>query len=296
MIRNILVTGSYGQLGQELHELADKDLPYSFIRTDIDTLDITDEKAVNDFVKKNPVDLLINCAAYNNVDKAENEKEKTELINTKAVELLTGTCKKNKIKFIHVSTDYVFNGKTFLPYNESDKPNAGSVYGKSKLMGEKEAMKYDKTLIIRTSWLYSSYGNNFVKTMLRHGSEKKSLNVVFDQVGTPTYAHDLAKAIIKIIDYANSKKGDYIPGIYNFSNEGVCSWYDFAVSIVKYAKLSCKVNPIETKDYPTPAQRPFYSVLNKHKIRNTYNLKIPHWEESLNRCIQKINKFKNHEG
>jgi len=290
MIKNILVTGSYGQLGNELHELADQGLPYHFIWTDVDTLDITDKKALRNFIKKNPIDLLINCAAYNAVDKAEEEKEIAELINTKAVRLLVEISKENDTKFIHVSTDYVFNGKTFLPYKETDTPNANSVYGISKLKGEEEALKYDNALIIRTAWLYSSYGKNFVKTMLRLGAERESLNVIFDQVGTPTYAHDLAKTIISIINYINDNKKDFNPGIYNFSNEGVCSWYDFAVFIMKSAGLSCKVLPIETKDYPLPANRPFYSVLNKSKIRSAFNIEIPHWKESLDKCIRKMGK------
>lgn len=290
MIKNILVTGSYGQLGNELHELADLGLPYHFIWTDADTLDITDKEALKNFVKKNPIDLLINCAAYNAVDKAEEEKEIAELINTEAVRLLAEICKENGAKYIHVSTDYVFNGKTFLPYKETDIPNANSAYGISKLKGEEEALKYDNALIIRTAWLYSSYGKNFVKTMLRLGAEKESLGVIFDQVGTPTYAFDLANAIIKIINHINDNKKDFNPGIYNFSNEGVCSWYDFAVSIMKFAELPCKVLPIETKDYPLPANRPFYSVLNKNKIRSTFNIEIPHWKESLDKCIRKIKK------
>ncbi len=290
MIKNILVTGSYGQLGNELKELAGHGLPYHFIWTDIDTLDITDKKALNDFVKKNPIDLLINCAAYNAVDKAEEEKEKAELINTKAVGLLTETCKENDAKFIHISTDYVFNGKTFQPYKETDTPNANSAYGITKLKGENEALKYDNTLIIRTAWLYSSHGKNFVKTMLRLGAERESVNVIFDQIGSPTYAHDLAKAIINIINHANKNKKGFKPGIYNFTNEGVCSWYDFAVSIMKFAELPCKVLPIETKDYFLPASRPFYSVLNKSKIKTTFNIDIPHWKESLDKCIKKMGR------
>ena len=290
MIKNILVTGSYGQLGNELHELADQGLPYHFIWTDVDTLDITDKEALRNFINKNPIDLLINCAAYNAVDKAEEEKEIAELINTKAVKLLAEISKEYGAKYIHISTDYVFNGKTFLPYKETDTPNASSVYGISKLKGEKEALKYDNALIIRTAWLYSSYGKNFVKTMLRLGTERESLNVISDQVGTPTYAHDLAKTIISIINHINNNKKDFNPGIYNFSNEGVCSWYDFAVFIMKSAGLSCKVLPIETKDYPLPANRPFYSVLNKSKIRSAFNIEIPHWKESLDKCIKKIQK------
>ena len=290
MIKNILVTGSYGQLGNELHELADQGLPYHFIWTDVDTLDITDKEALRNFINKNPIDLLINCAAYNAVDKAEEEKEIAELINTKAVKLLAEISKENGAKGIHISTDYVFNGKTFLPYKETDTPNANSAYGISKLKGEKEALKYDNALIIRTAWLYSSYGKNFVKTMLRLGAERESLNVIFDQVGTPTYAYDLAKTIISIINNINDNKKDFNPGIYNFSNEGVCSWYDFAVFIMKSAGLSCKVLPIETKDYPLPANRPFYSVLNKSKIRSAFNIEIPHWKESLDKCIKKIQK------
>lgn len=284
----ILVTGSNGQLGNEFRELALQST-HSFIFTDVAELDISDLLAISNFIKENPVHYIINCAAYTAVDKAESEIETAKLINATAPENLAAICKSNSIKFIHISTDYVFDGKNYKPYVETDIVNPQSVYGSTKLLGENLALQANnKTMIIRTSWLYSSFGNNFVKTMIRLGKEKESLGVIFDQIGTPTYAGDLAKTIISIVDSIEFSNTEFIPGIYHYSNEGACSWYDFAKEIHELTKVNCNVIPIETKDYPTPACRPHYSVLNKSKIKSTYNITIPHWKESLITCINKL--------
>lgn len=280
----VLVTGANGQLGNEFRILA-KDSNLSFIFTDVAELDITNSSAISLFLTQNKIDYIINCAAYTAVDKAETDIELATLINSKAPELLAIESKKRNIKFIHVSTDYVFDGKNYKPYIETDIVSPQSVYGNTKLQGELNALRENSnTIIIRTSWLYSSFGNNFVKTMIRLGNEKDSLGVIFDQVGTPTYAKDLAQTILTIIS------SDFIPGIYHYSNEGACSWFDFAKEIHDLTKINCNVNPIETKDYPTPASRPHYSILNKSKIKNTYNIQIPHWKESLKKCIEKLEK------
>jgi dTDP-4-dehydrorhamnose reductase len=282
---NILVTGSRGQLGSEIKELI-KDSKESYFFHDYDTLDITDKEAIDSFIKENNIDTIINCAAYTAVDKAQEDKEAADKINHLAVRYLAQISKDNDIKLIHVSTDYVFDGKNYKPYTEDDKVNPQNVYGITKLAGE-EALKEispKNSIIIRTSWVYSSFGNNFVKTMLRLGKERDEIGVIFDQIGTPTYARDLARAILDIIPNLKSDK----PEIYNYSNEGVLSWYDFAKEIMKMAKLPCKVNPIETKDYPTPAARPHYSLLNKAKIKKEFGVKVPYWKDSLSECLVKM--------
>lgn len=270
-----LVVGANGQLGNCIRLF----LKDTAIYTDKDELDITDENAVKEFVKNNNFKCIINCSAYTAVDKAENDVELATKINVDGVRNLA----KTNIPLIHISTDYVFNGKNNVPYIETDKTNPMSVYGKTKLEGEKEVLKYSKSaIIIRTAWLYSQFGNNFLKTMLRLGKEKESLNVVFDQVGTPTYAMDLAEIILKILQsgkYENTKE------IYHFSNEGVCSWYDFAVEIMKEANLTCRVKPIESKDYPTLAVRPSFSVLNKGKIKKDFDVEIRHWRKAMIECL-----------
>lgn len=283
---NILVTGSNGQLGNELKHLVTPSAEYTFHFHDIDTLDITSQAAVNNFFEKHPVQLIVNCAAYTAVDKAESEQGKAYLVNQKAVNLLDIVAKKYNCKIIHISTDYVFNGTKYTPYKESDKTNPDSVYGKSKLEGEK-ALTPDNSIIIRTSWLYSSFGNNFVKTMLRLCKERDEIKVIFDQTGTPTYAKDLAETILLMVSYARDDK--FYPGIYHYSNEGVTSWYDFAKAILAHEKANCHVIPIETHELPMPAKRPFYSVLNKKKIKDTYNITIPYWQCSLNKCLDTIN-------
>ena len=283
---NILITGCNGQLGSELR-LLEAGLPdYTFFNTDVEELDITDQERVDKYIDEHEIDGIINCAAYTAVDHAESDKEACTSLNTVAPVFLATAIERRAGWMIHISTDYVFNGKAYYPYHEEDTPSPDSVYGSTKLASEFGVMKFCKrTLIIRTGWLYSSLGKNFVKTMLRLGREKNSIGVIFDQIGTPTYAHDLAEAIMTIIQQGVK------PGIYHYSNEGVTSWYDFALAIHRLAGIKgCQVKPLHTDEYPTPAHRPHYSVLDKTKIKNTYGLQIPHWEESLNQCIAKIDQ------
>ena len=289
---NILVTGSKGQLGSELRYLINQkySLGNKFFFTDKDKLDITKKEDIEKFVKENNIDLIINCAAYTAVDKAEDEKELADLINHKAVEYLADISKKNNIVLIHISTDYVFDGKNYKPYKEDDKTNPEGIYGLTKLKGEEAFINSGvRGIIIRTSWVYSTFGHNFVKTMLKL-KDRKELGVVFDQVGTPTYARDLAEVILEIIDKNSNKLKNYKAEIFHFSNEGVCSWYDFAKAIFELKEIDIKVNPIVTKDYPTPAKRPHYSVLNKSKIKKEFNIEIPYWKESLEKCLKDINE------
>lgn len=286
---NILVTGSNGQLGSEIQELS-KEYDYNFFFTDKDTLDITNQNAANAFVNANDIKIIINCAAYTAVDKAESDKKSADSINHLAVQNLAKVAKEKNIKLIHISTDYVFDGKNHIPYKEDDRTNPSGVYGRTKLDGENAIIEINpkNSIIIRTAWVYSSYGTNFVKTMLRLGREKEQLGIIYDQVGTPTYARDLAETILNIIPKINNEKIE----IYNYSNEGVLSWYDFAKEIMRMAKLDCKINPIETRDYPTPAKRPHYTLLNKSKIKNEFNLSIPYWKDSLAECLQKMGERK----
>ena len=282
---NILVTGSKGQLGSEIEELSTS-YDYKFFFTDKNDLDITNSHAVNKFIETNNVYIIINCAAYTAVDKAESDENSADAINHIAVKNLTQIAKKHDIKLIHISTDYVFDGTNYMPYTEEDKTSPNSVYGKTKLAGEQEIIGINPkdSIIIRTSWVYSSYGANFVKTMLRLTKEKEQLGVIYDQVGTPTYAGDLAKTILDILPNIKNEKVE----IYNYSNEGVLSWYDFAKEIMRMSKSACQINPIETIEYPTPAARPHYSLLNKSKIKNEFNLNIPYWKDSLDKCLQKM--------
>ncbi|NDV58138.1 dTDP-4-dehydrorhamnose reductase [Bacteroides sp. 519] len=278
---NVLITGANGQLGNEMRVLADQ-YPYTYFFTDVAELDICDEEAVNIFFKTNSIDVVVNCAAYTAVDAAEDNRELSDKLNNIAPGYLAKAAQRNGASIIQVSTDYVFNGTNHIPYTEDEPTCPASVYGSTKLAGEINVLENcEKAVVIRTAWLYSIYGNNFVKTMIRLGRERDTLGVIFDQVGTPTYANDLAKAIYAIIE-----KG-VVRGIYHFSNEGVCSWYDFTKSIHRLAGITgCKVNPLHTADYPTKAARPHYSVLDKTKIKETYNIEIPHWEESLSNCIK----------
>ena len=285
MLQSILITGANGQLGRELQELIPLYPHYRFFPTDIDTLDLCNKEAVARFLDKNRIDYIINCAAYTAVDKAEDDIDLCYRINRDAVRNLAEAAGE-KAKIIHISTDYVFDGTSQRPLRETDETNPQSVYGKSKLEGEQILMQPAPAgIIIRTAWLYSSYGNNFVKTMIRLGKEKESLNGVSDQTGTPTYSADLAKAILHIIE--ESEKSDvFHSGVYHYSNEGICSWYDFCLKIHELADIkTCKVNPVSTAEYPTKAVRPVYSVLDKTKIKETFNLKIPQWEESLKECL-----------
>ena len=288
MKTNILVTGCNGQLGSEIKALADQYKQYDFIFTDIGELDITDKSQLEKMINNQGINCVINCAAYTAVDKAEDEMELARLINKTAVLNLAEVTSQYKALLVHISTDYVFDGKSYKPYTETDNTNPKCFYGKSKLEGEIEVVfNAAKAIIIRTSWLYSSFGNNFVKTIIKKGKEKGVLNVVYDQVGSPTYAKDLAQVLLQIIpQYSSANRTE----IYNFSNEGVISWYDFAKAIIEIKKIKCDVNPIETKSYPTPAARPFYSVLNKAKIKKDFNIQIPYWKDSLIECLTKINE------
>ena len=290
-MKNILVTGAYGQLGNEVRILSANYPEYNFMFTDVDSLDITDKDELIDFVTGNDIRYIINCAAYTAVDKAEDDSELCEKINATAVKNLGLAAAEAGAGIIHVSTDYVFDGTSCRPYTEDMPTKPCSVYGKTKLKGEKNLLKVcPNSIVIRTAWLYSPFGNNFVKTMIKLGSERESLNVIFDQVGTPTYAEDLADAILKAMDQTIDTDHDK-GGIYHFSNEGVCSWYDFTIKIHEIAGIkTCKVNPIETKDYPTKAARPHYSVLNKSKIKQAFNITIPHWESSLKNCIKELSE------
>lgn len=283
-IMNILVTGSNGQLGSELKKLVAIKTDHSnhFIFTDISELDITDEAQVKAFFEQNSIDFCMNAAAYTAVDKAENEPITAHLINVEAVRLLAVQCQLHNAFFIHISTDYVFDGMSHLPYGEDSPTDPQSIYGKTKLAGEIVAIKNNpKTIIIRTSWLYSAFGNNFVKTMLRLAQSKPALSVVADQIGTPTYAGDLAQAILYIIDFISANKDKNLAGTYHYSNEGVATWYDFAHAIFEMNDLKVKLKPIRTTEYPTPAHRPAYSILDKSKIKNTFGIEISHWRESL---------------
>lgn len=282
----ILITGANGQLGNELKIVSKNFYGYDFIFTDIDSLNITSAEQTADFIQKSKPDWIINCAAYNLVDKAESEPEMAMLINGTAVKNITEVIKGSECRFIHVSSDYIYDGKSNVPYNEYSQSNPLSAYGRSKMAGEKYALVHQGSMIIRTSWLYSSFGNNFVKTILRHAKEKESLRVVFDQTGTPTYAADLAGAIMSIISGVIRNQIALNAGIYNYSNEGVCTWYDFAIEIIREAGLSCHVNPVLTKDYQLAAQRPAYSVMDKSKIKDNYGLSIPHWRTSLEKCMK----------
>ncbi len=287
---NVLVSGADGQLGSELKMLTPKAENMTFLFTDVGEVDITDSQNIEKIVADFNPDYWINCAAYTAVDKAEIEIEAATRLNVIAPGICAEIAEKKDITFIHISTDYVFDGRNYKPYTEEDVASPLSVYGKTKLEGEKKVQqKNSKAIIIRTSWLYSSFGNNFVKTMIRLGNEKSELNVVVDQIGTPTYAADLGQAVIDIIKWSISGN-KIVPGIYHYANEGACSWYDFAIETHKLYGIKCKINPIEGKEFNAAAPRPYYSVLNKKKIRKKFMLTIPHWKKSLEICIMNIKK------
>jgi len=280
-MQTILITGSHGQLGNEMQQAAIRFPAFQYLYTDVEELDICDKNAIDVFVKANKVNIIVNCAAYTAVDKAEDDAELCYRINRDAVRNIGEVAHENKLKVVHISTDYVFDGTNYLPYEENMPVCPATVYGKSKLEAEQALLEScEQAVILRTSWLYSSFGNNFVKTMMKLGSERDTLKVIFDQIGTPTYAADLADTILRVLSHET-----FVPGIYHFSDEGVCSWYDFTKTIHRLAGISCAVHPIETKDYPARTPRPHYSVLNKAKIKSTYGILIPHWEESLEKCI-----------
>ncbi len=280
-MKTILITGANGQLGNEMRVLSTEHSEYEYIFTDIEELDICNEQAVMNFVRENEVDCIVNCAAYTAVDKAEDNFELCDKLNHIAPGYLAKAAALRGAAFIQISTDYVFDGTNHQPYRETDPTCPASVYGRTKLLGEEEAISLCKrTMIIRTAWLYSTFGNNFVKTMIRLGQEKAQLGVIFDQIGTPTYARDLARTIFAAI------AKDVPAGVYHFSNEGVCSWYDFTKAIHRLSGITtCIVNPLHTEDYPTAAARPHYSVLDKTKIKKELDIAIPYWLDSLQECI-----------
>ena len=281
----ILVTGANEQLGNEMQVLSKENPQHVYFFTDVQELDICDEQAINRFVTDNEIDIIVNCAAYTAVDKAEDNPELCDKLNHIAPGYLARAAQSRNAAIIQISTDYVFDGTAHVPYTEKEPTCPNSVYGTTKLAGEQAVMaQCTNAMIIRTAWLYSTFGNNFVKTMIRLGKERESLGVVFDQIGTPTYAEDLARAIYVAINQG------IVPGIYHFSNEGVCSWYDFTIAIHRIAGITaCKVRPLHTDEYPAKAPRPNYSVLDKTKIKTTFGIEIPHWEESLTKCINKNN-------
>ncbi|HZL11209.1 MAG TPA: dTDP-4-dehydrorhamnose reductase [Prolixibacteraceae bacterium] len=284
---NILVTGANGQLGSEIRKISGLFPEMNFSFTDVAELDITNTEKVTEFLSGFKPEFLVNCAAYTNVDKAETDIPTSTLLNATAVGILAEQSAKVGCKIIHISTDYVYDGKGPRPYKEDNPVDPQSAYGKTKLEGEILCQKYNsESLIIRTSWLYSAFGNNFVKTMVRLGNERPELGVIADQIGTPTNAADLARVILTII--SNSVKGDkaFVSGIYHYSNEGVTSWYDFTKAIFEIARINCLVKPIATEDYPSPVQRPPYSVMNKSKIKLIFGIQIPHWRDSLTEYFQ----------
>lgn len=283
-MKNVLITGANGQLGNEMRVLSAESPEYTYFFTDVAELDICNEQAILDFVKANQINVIVNCAAYTAVDKAEENVELCTNLNADAVGYLAKAAEANEAEFIQISTDYVFDGTAHIPYQETAPTCPNSVYGHTKLVGEQNALTFcTRSMVIRTAWLYSTFGNNFVKTMIRLGKERESLGVIFDQVGTPTYARDLARAI-----FAAIRQG-VVPGVYHFSNEGVCSWYDFTKAIHRLAGIkTCRVKPLHTEEYPTPAKRPHYSVLDKTKIKNMYRIEIPYWEDSLKECINAL--------
>jgi len=283
-MKKILITGAGGQLGSEIRFLSTQYPDREFVFTDYQELDITDRQAVLAFVEQGQYYAVINCAAYTAVDKAESDNEKAYLINETGAGNLAEAAAKTGAKFVHISTDFIFDGTHSTPILESDKTAPLSVYGASKLAGELAVQAANPdSLIFRTSWVYSSFGGNFVKTILRLCRERESISVIYDQIGTPTYARDLAKTILDTLDTAIKKK---ISGVYNYSNEGVASWYDFAVAIRDIACLKTKITPIETTQYPTPATRPKYSVLNKKKVKEAFDIEIPYWRDSLRDCMK----------
>jgi dTDP-4-dehydrorhamnose reductase len=307
MQKKIVVTGANGQLGSEIRQIAGSE-PHAFVFTDVDTLDLTNSQEAFAFLEKQLPDIIINCAAFTAVDKAQEDWKKAELINRAIPEMLGKYSQRSGCRIIHISTDYVFRGNLTRPLRENDPTGPESMYARSKLLGEKAILQFENTMVIRTSWLYSAFGNNFVKSMIRLLHERDELSVVYDQVGTPTWAADLAGAIMTIINHEEETAGTGDPppfnraipynqpgtlpgsGIYHYSNEGVASWYDFAYEIGELTGARCNIIPIETIDYPLPAPRPAYAVMSKEKIKEQFGLKIPHWKTSLKNCIDSMNR------
>lgn len=285
----ILITGANGQLGNALRLELAGDPNIDAVYTDVEDLDITNAEVVENFLRDNAIEMMVNCAAYTAVDRAESDELRAAAINTEAVGIIGQAAGRLGIKVIHISTDYVFSGESYRPYEEKDEPFPQSIYGRTKLEGEGLLTSFCKdAVIIRTAWLYSEFGNNFVKTMLRLAGEREELGVVSDQIGTPTYAGDLAAAIHAVI-----RSDEWKPGIYHFTDEGVASWYDFAKSIFEIAGKDIRVKPLLTSEYPTAARRPMYSVLSKNKIKRTYNIEIPYWRESLEKCVSRLENSQN---
>lgn len=288
MLKHLLVTGKTGQVGQSLQNIAPDYPQYQFTFVGRDQLNLADASSIKAFFQQKRFDVIINCAAYTAVDKAESETELAEQVNHTAVAQLAQIAKQQDTVLIHISTDYVFDGKHYYPYMEEDAANPQNVYGLTKLKGEQSIQAIaPRGAIIRTSWVYSEFGHNFVKTMLRLGQERETLNVIFDQIGSPTYAGDLAHAIMQIISQPDKLEDCEV---YHYANEGVCSWYDFANAIFDLHGIKCRVCPIETKDYPTPAKRPYYSLMNKVKIKQTYELQILYWRDALKKCLTNLQK------
>ncbi|WP_448520466.1 dTDP-4-dehydrorhamnose reductase [Rhodoflexus sp.] len=280
----LLITGANGQLGQTLRQIAPAYDAFAFVFTDIDTLDITDTQSIAEAFERYRPDWCVNAAAYTAVDKAESAREAAYAVNVEAVQLLAAACRNYGATMLHISTDFVFDGSKSVPLREEDPTAPLNYYGESKRQGELALQGAGiPHIIVRTSWLYSPYGNNFVKTMLRLGKERVELKVIDDQIGTPTFAEDLAHAIMTIVGHDHSAAPAY--GLYHYSNEGVASWYDFAHAVFEFARLDIRLHPIPTSEYPTPARRPHYSLMNKAKIRKAFDLQIPHWRESLHRCL-----------
>lgn len=281
----VLVTGANGQLGSELRGIAPSYPCFNFIFTDVNELDITQVKCVEDFIMEHKPDFIINCAAYTAVDRAEEDVDNAYRINAESPKILANAARQVDARLIHVSTDYVFDGKEYTPYTEDFPTSPNSVYGKSKLAGEHFVLESGMGMVVRTAWLYSEFGKNFAKTIAQKGRDTDTLRVVYDQVGSPTWANDLANALVAIVVKG---KLDFKPEVFHYSNEGVCSWYDFATEIINFYGYNCKIYPILTSQYPTLANRPAYSVLSKAKIKNTYGIDIPHWRASLLKCLKNI--------
>jgi dTDP-4-dehydrorhamnose reductase len=289
-MKNILVTGGNGQLGSSLRKISPSFPDFNFSFIDFEDLDLTKTEPVNKYFRDHHADYIINCAAFTAVDMAESQKEAAFKVNAGIPLLLAGIADLHHIRLIHISTDYVYDGTRSVPHTENETPGPASVYAHSKLEGERPLWDRPSAIIIRTSWLYGEFGKNFLKTMLHLGNERKELGIVFDQTGSPTYTGDLAETLMEIISF--SEKKEYIPGIYNYSNEGVCSWYDFAREIMKQGGRNCHVKPIRTSEYPLPAKRPEYSVLDKSKIKRTFGIEIPHWIDSLSTALANLKKNK----
>jgi dTDP-4-dehydrorhamnose reductase len=289
-MKNILVTGGNGQLGSSLRKISPSFPGFTFSFIDYEDLDLTKADRVNEFFQGRLTDYIVNCAAFTAVDQAESQQEAAFKVNAVIPRLLADVADLHKIRLIHISTDYVYDGTRSVPHTENEIPAPASIYARSKLEGERSLSDHPLAIIIRTSWLYGEFGKNFLRTMLKLGNERKELGIVFDQTGTPTYAGDLAQTLMEIISF--SEKNEFIPGIYNYSDEGVCSWYDFAREIMILGCIDCHVKPIRTSDYPLPAKRPEYSVLDKSKIKRTFGIEIPYWKDSLSAALENLKKNK----